>query len=936
MKRLLLFLTLMCALPTMAQNRQKSFTFDFSNPESLTPSITRSTDEGGVVIIPEETVFKSSDGHVTISFKKNADRLGACIVTANEANHYIPYLRFGRFVEMFVDGVDATLNRVAIPAGDMIGGVIFESTTPATQGSFGLNTSQTWHEWTNNSQSVSQLALLNDAVTVTHIHQVVVEYDLPRDILTPVSTSLDGVEELYAFNEFQMTFADDVIVTDDAQYILAGPNNATYTLNATANGKVITLSVPQELSTLGEYTLTIDAGSFADREDYRNKQLEYTFTIVERKDTFNPIAISPEEGTVDVLPSGIVLEFPSTIGFVNSTLQGSDRVCVLNRKGIVERYCTASLQDETHVLLTFNNNLDITTGGRYTLAVPEKLVYDINYDANADDFGVEDGARYNAAAEFVFVIGNDEYPSDETLAKATALLENVGVGYPAQESEAYLALKSLVESGVGSDEAYNAAIDAYYAETAVTMPATGEYYTVAAVPSDGFEVYLKYDGTTVTLTSNPDEAAAFKATLNDDNTVTLATLDGKYLHVLASSNIYTGTSTNNITEEYNATVNNLTLSRLAIDNTDVASTLGLFSIYGSLGTNAAETPVNAYALVNAASITVMTDPSLELAYFSNTLTNAFRLTLLDKDSLPVPDVAYTLDPASGSVVSFLNTITIAFPTIEELTLADADKVYVTQTATGTRFNAVTVKAVDNTKNQFVCTFSDIPSGAIVFTAEKGAFTYLYEQTNAVVQTITANYTVQTGVDFVYDFFRRSDVPIQYKEGWTPETPIHDYDLNELTFYSLYTVIAASTKEVIIRNFDTLVEVGRGKFEVTTDSELPDALGVVKFKPNTRIEEGTLTAGRYVYQIEEATLGDANFGKYLVGDPNVTKSDCHVNDYAYYIFTVNNAAADATVGIADAKTAMKDGHVYDLQGRRMEAGSLRPGIYVKDGRKFVVK
>ena len=66
------------------------------------------------------------------------------------------------------------------------------------------------------------------------------------------------------------------------------------------------------------------------------------------------------------------------------------------------------------------------------------------------------------------------------------------------------------------------------------------------------------------------------------------------------------------------------------------------------------------------------------------------------------------------------------------------------------------------------------------------------------------------------------------------------------------------------------------------------------------------------------------------------------DYSKY--SVKNAAKTITIkvldeettGIAELQTANSNSSVYDINGRKVNENSLKPGIYVKNGKKFVVK
>ena len=67
------------------------------------------------------------------------------------------------------------------------------------------------------------------------------------------------------------------------------------------------------------------------------------------------------------------------------------------------------------------------------------------------------------------------------------------------------------------------------------------------------------------------------------------------------------------------------------------------------------------------------------------------------------------------------------------------------------------------------------------------------------------------------------------------------------------------------------------------------------------------------------------------------------DYSKY--DVKNAAKaitikvldeEETTGVAELQTANSNSSVYDINGRKVNENSLKPGIYVKNGKKFVVK
>ena len=167
---------------TDTQMYDASAVFNFDNPESLNPSITRSPYEGGGVEC-ENIQFTSSDGKVSITFDNSnvTPKSNARIVTNNEANLKIPYLTVdrGHVISIHVDGENAKLRYVRIPAGDIIGGITFDHTYPTeTVGTFSLTQNNEYNSWDNTEplQNITTLYLKNNSPIPPMIHQIEVGY----------------------------------------------------------------------------------------------------------------------------------------------------------------------------------------------------------------------------------------------------------------------------------------------------------------------------------------------------------------------------------------------------------------------------------------------------------------------------------------------------------------------------------------------------------------------------------------------------------------------------------------------------------------------------------------------------------------------------------------------------------------------------------------
>ena len=92
------------------------------------------------------------------------------------------------------------------------------------------------------------------------------------------------------------------------------------------------------------------------------------------------------------------------------------------------------------------------------------------------------------------------------------------------------------------------------------------------------------------------------------------------------------------------------------------------------------------------------------------------------------------------------------------------------------------------------------------------------------------------------------------------------------------------------------------------------------------------------------LGDINYINLITG----------VGAYRWYmeikeresVYGINNnntakeisirVVGEETTGIANIQHASPNTQTYDLNGRKVNENNLKPGIYVRNGRKFVVK
>ena len=868
MKKLLLNLLLLASVGALANQRTKTYTFDFTNPEGLTPSVERSPEETGVVQVTNVT-FTTPDGYVTLGFDKGTSLVGAELVTDLAANGKIPFLTLSRSTKLLVNATGANLLGFKIPSSDLVGGLTVESTgTADVIGQFRINNAQDYYSWPVYEQAdysvvddqgptspVTSLTLLNASPAACGIHSVTVTYELPRDILTATPSIASGAT-VSSFTGIDLTFDKSMTVTSDAAISLTDADgNAIALKPATANGQVVSITPTTELTADGTYTLTVEAGSLEDADTYRNAKLTYTFQVLQ---SFDIVSVTPAEGNVEKLESGIVLTFGAPVG----TVQDAE-VTVTDATGTLVRKATAAASSTNTVTLTFTNATPIEEVGVYTVSIPEKLVYDA-----AD-------VHYNRATTYTYNIGN--VASAELQAEAAELLALTGVGYPKAGSATRAALAALGPNGTSS--AYTTAIENYRQDTDVELPTQGNYYKVAAVSKSGAKLWLQYSGGAISLTSDATQASVLKAAVGGALFQFTTTPDGQYL-------LLPGATASSVSAT-SGTANNLTLAKLSASGA-TKEALGLLTIQGAMGGS-----TGVYAQANVSSSVLSTNADYNAVYFTETTTSGFLFVEAADAEIPVPNVQCVSTPSDGSSVEQLTAVTLTFPSLSAVTLANPSLIKLTW-PNGQQTSPNSVAAVDGQANAYKLTFSDVTAGSYSLTVGKGAFTYAYTLSNgntitAQVQDLTFNYSVTKGDDFAFDFLNVYQT--YYKESVAADQPIKDVDLNNLTFYSMTSPISVSTQEVLLLNYNTNVEVNRGKFVVTTDPSLPDAKGVIKLQLNTPIEAGSLPDGQYVYVIYPGTFGDANYGAYLSGSPTVTKADCHVNGYLTYVFKVASAEAD---------------------------------------------
>jgi len=856
MRKFLLFLLFFLSLPLIAQIHE-TYTFDFSNPETLNPSLTKLPNPGQKLLITDK-VFTSPDGKVSISFAYGPDENGAYLTTGSALQNKVPFLNLYRSTYLKINTADAGLSKISFSENSEI---ILDlvSTTPMN----GDIISGSWDqisEWTSNgSKNISEVKFQNGGVP-SALYKIIVTYDVPTAVLAPTVSPADN-STVDQIKDIVLTFGsnDNMSVAGDATYYTLSDGTTSYPLSATASGNKITLSPASAIKTDGTYTLTINEGAFKNKSGYENVAKTYTFKVVS---PFEIQTISLPEGDVNEIPNGIILTFSGSV-----VIDPSKKVELHNQTGALKRQGTPeTTATEGEVKIVFSNQTSVSESGIYTLTIPAGMVMDAT------------STHKNPLTKYTYNIGG--IASDEIKAKATSLLAKNGLGYPKNNDATRTALQNMAATSTTVE--YEAAIAAYLKSANVEMPSSNKWYYLSAVTPNGVTLFLNYQGGVVTLSNNSSVATPFKA-VESEGQYHFALADGKYL-------LLPGISASSVGDAPSA----LTLAKLDVPGMDNEKAFGLFSI--ASGTT--------YARVNAETKTFATDTSLGLAYFINeTYTNGFKLTKVADADVPVPDANYTLNPVNGSTQSMLTDITLTFPDLTNVTLASQNLIQLIK-GDGTKITPASVVAATGTTNSFVISFSGILSGSYILKVGKGAFTYSYEGITASVQEISANYTVSTGDDYIYDLLSYTsadnlDWTTYSKKSVGVDVPIKDTDLNDFVFYNTraadYGLLPASEQNVVLQNYYTNEKVTKAHFVVVPQgdalyNELPKGAHAIKLVLDQEVKSGSIVKGTYVWVIPAGTFGDTNFKNYQADKTSVAKNQCHVNQYLTYVYKVDNDQA----------------------------------------------
>lgn len=981
MKKLLLLLSLFISVNTFA-DISRSVLYDFNDPLHLTPSITPSGNKGGVVNV-NDVVF--SNGHIEISFELvNPDWvIGAQIFTyENPYTQVVTYsLHVTNGTKIRVKALNGSkLNRLSFSELSSVGSLGLDGDFP--QPGILSNTGKLWEA---NSSDVTEVVLRAYSNTLD-IHQLTVDYTEPSAVLTPVWTNYVNGGMIPAFETFNLRFRSPITLQSSSS-IRMSHKGGNLSPVVTTSGDTLKIGLATPITTDDTVKVTIDARAIRTTDLYENTSLSYTIPVHELRSTFECESVDPVPGRVTEIPNPIKLKFSKPI------LLEEEKTEVIVFKGeepLFATHLTKDADDEEEMTALISYSGHYTDNGVYRFIIKEGAVHTTFLGTSFED----QFDRWNPADTLVYEISNEPEPEpepepqpedSETMKAAKQLLTISGVGYPAEDAPSRTALRDMTEAEEApADADIETAIKAFYAETKVTLPTKDEWYQIVGVNSENDSIYvtLEDEGTRASVSKDKAKAANFQAVAVDDeaNTVVFATKDGKYLHVLSALPNYDKTSASNLTDEQ-SDVNKIVFDKFtaqSLHNEEITDSVmfGKFTMKGLLGTNEdTETDDVAYARLNYADqgrISTALNVSLS---FAADKSHAFIIKPATEqtEALIVPEVQFEKD----SIGSDTETLKLSFKNVSKVLLKDVSQAYFKLQKKDSLVVSTAPKiltAIENSDNEFIVHVNGLQKNTYELVMPVGTFDFSKNVKGVQDKKLTAVFTIGAGGGVTPDDplpgdFKPYNVIVWLEENLRNESGIEyvaDYELNDFTLFNDkdtiivfkddgylgdiipvdtiitgYGLYADPTKVVYVSSYwDVTKIIAQGHFE-PFDGEVPvgyEHYQGIQLVLDSPILAGSLDGqeGYYSYVVPAGTYGDSNFGKYLKDPTSVSTSECKVNRKIAFTLRVDNEKAKQRIDKIDSvNRGTQQTVVFDLQGRR-HTGALKPGLYIIDGKKRVVK
>lgn len=908
MKKVFLFFLTLVSVQVFPQV-SRTCTFHFENPASLTPSVVPSPNDGDKINVTNK-VF--TEGPISISFSKLtvATTIGSQIATylnpyTGSMSYYLRLTVGTRLIVSSSNG--ATIDAIHISSDSSVGNMNLDLLQPGSQSNMN-------REWVKGEENVTSVAFLVTG-NPSEIYEFTVDYTEPSAVLEPVWSNIHTGDTVPSFKSLVLKFGAPMSIQNSKGITFTSSTGNRQTLTPTVNNDTIFLSLADPITKDGKFNIFVPARSFRSNAGYENLDILRSFTVREPRNILVYDSISVKPSKVLQLPNPLVMYFPRPVKVDTVT-----HSAILFIDDDYELTANVSPVDDDSRAVAVSFTGSYNTNAVYRLNIPEGVVHLTAYGDPKSEATYD---RWNPELNLIYTIDGtlpdpEPIPDSEVMMQAKALLDIQGLGYPTMSSDSRKLLDSLTTSkDVPNDSVLIAAMERYYSETDVVMPATSHWYTITGINSDRDKLFLTFnaDTTSVGVSKDSVNVAVFEA-VEDENGIAFKTRDGKFLHVLTTLPNYDLTTVTNLSDTLSA-ASILQLRKYpasAVDGLSPKDVFGLFTIRGSLGKKN-DKSYDAYALLDyTEGGKIVTDPDMPLA-FDAVHSSAFVIEETDRpsDEKRIEPSVY-LKP--GLLTSDTLTATLVFGNVKKVQLADVSKAYFRVEGTDSIVKSTArqiLTPVEGSDSLFTVHVNGLEDNIYELVMPVGTFSFksnpapvLSKQLTVVLQINSEAKPEQpkedddtTGVAFNRNFY---DYIVMQKQ--TRFASIADKDLEDLVIFAYIRdggtggIATDTTKQVKIVNSYFHNVIATGHFvpypqfaaDYGEDSRFVQAIKLVM---DTPITEGMLnnSPGVYGYDIPAATFGDINFGKYLDDNTSIDPSECLVNAHTTSItFYVDNDEA----------------------------------------------
>ena len=975
---ILAFCWLLIHLTAVAQT-SKQYEFKFNQPQTLNPALDAA---GGQPVIITDYTFCSDDGRVKVSFLPSSIGTGVYLypqlidgVVVNS------YLYISPRAQMIVTTEDSDIESLVFSADTYTGDLYL------------LNPSNVGHttpfmDWYSDGvNGVKELKFIQQN-HVGNIYSFTVSYSVPKEKIYPVLESIEDGATIPSFNSLVLSF-NKVMTVKNAAAVTMTYSGGTENMIVTSQGTDVILSSLNEIKEDDSITISVPTGSLISEDGYEVADLSYSFKVQVDKAVLAYSSITPSvTETYEQLPSPIAIMYPTPVK-LDTTKVYAEVYCGDSFEGKLDMSISDSIPE---AVMLYSNSL-LEKEGTYNVVVPEGAIHTIAYKTDTES----KDDRWNPEFSIKFTVVKSTTPSDpdnpnpdnpdpevpkdsEIMKIAKSLLELNGIGFPTDTCYSRVNLLQLTtQEEMPSDSALYVGVEAFYNETDVIMPQSDKWYNIAGVNSKGERIYITLEDnrTRAGISKEENNAAPFQVVAVDSNKVVFQTEDGLYLHVLSTLRNYDKTSERNLTDA-KSEVNELDFSKMLAkdcsDSVDAKSLLGMFTMKGSLGKHVSGQSPEVNALLDyTGDGEIYTDIGMPL-YFNENKSSAF--VILEASTPPnlIINPTFYSEPNVLESDSLPLVLTIHVPSVKLNEKENAAKPYFVNLLTDTIVEGTAseiITPIEDTKNKFHVHVNGLGNGTYQIIMPQGTFDYSDNKKEVIdVQFVVTfiismpnvnpedpnpddpnpddpnpddptPYTPEPTDEFNRNYYAISWLESiqRYEQG---RNVIGATDLNDFVLFaqvgSPFTgLVADQTKEVRLTKSSNgkLVRVGH----FVPYPEIGSILGdndyqAIKLVLDEPLHEGELInkEGTYCYNILSDTYGDINFGKYLENPGSISRSDCIVNEAKVFTVYVDDLVI---TGIRQMNIGEDNDVVFDLSGRR-QTGKLKPGLYIVNGKKKVVR